>query len=78
MSTIIQHCIRQSIQQNPKAAAKEIPEILGHYITNNTHLNAVYVAAKRVLANPDQAGLNMLRRAVAIAESTTVLWDEHP
>ena len=76
--TLIQAAIEQGIRQNPEAAAREIPQIIGHYITDNTRLNQVYQAACRVLIQPDRYNLEQLRRAVAAAEGKSELWDERP
>ena len=77
MNSILTHCIRQSIQSNPEAAAQEVPAILDYYLTDNTRLNQIYLAAKRLLLHPDKFGMDMLRRAVADAEKPFIqLWDE--
>jgi len=65
---MIQLCVAQAIQDNPQAAAKEVPQILDVYVIDNTALNRVKDAAKRVLVRPDKFALNNLRRAVAEAE----------
>jgi|WetSurMetagenome_2_1015567.scaffolds.fasta_scaffold1190052_1 hypothetical protein len=66
---IIQTCVAQGIQNHPEAAAREVPQILGHYIVDNDRLNAVYTAAKQVLIQPDRFNLTRLAEAVARAEN---------
>jgi hypothetical protein len=66
--SILSHCIEEAIRTNPGAAAKEVPQIVGYYILDNSRLNAVYLAAKRVLIQPDKFGLELRRRAVEKAE----------
>ena len=58
-----------SIIDHPQAAAREIPQIIGHYITDNTQLNKIYQAAKAVTIHPNKFTLNNLHRAVREAES---------
>jgi hypothetical protein len=78
MNIMIRQFCEQSIRQNPEVAAKEVPEILEHYIIDNNRLNAVYRAAKRVCIQPDRFALDQLAKAVADAERSVVLWDEKP
>ena len=78
MSGMIQAFVQQGIKENPGAAAREVAEIVSHYITDNTRLNRVYQAACRVLIQPDKFNLELLRRAVAAAEGKSELWDERP
>ena len=78
MNSILNHCIRQSIETNPEVAAREVPAILEYYITDNAKLQAIYLASKRHVLHPDKFSLDMLRRAVADAERDIQLWDEKP
>ena len=63
-----QQCIRQAIKDYPEAAAREVPEILGHYITDNDRLNRVYRCAKNVVESPTRTTLAALAWAVREAE----------
>lgn len=75
--TFIQTAIEHGIRQNPEAAAREVPEIGGHYILDNTRLNRVYQAACRVLIQPDGYNMDQLCRAVADASAPQItLWDD--
>ena len=77
MNSILTHCIRQSIQSNPEAAAQEVPAILSHYITDNTRLNVVYRLAKVVVGDPSLPNLHALALAIKEAEAPQItLWDE--
>ena len=71
-ATIIQAAIEKGIRENPEAAAREVPEIVGHYITDNTRLNRVYRAAKNVVDSPTQTTLAALAWAVGDAEGVTL------
>lgn len=73
---IIQTCITQAIQQNPEAAAREVPEIVGHYILDNTRLNLVYRCAKNVVESPTKTTLAALAWAIRDAEGRIELRDE--
>ena len=66
--TFIQQAIQQSIRQNPEAAAREVPVIVGYYILNNTALNRVYRAAKIAVESPNKSTLAALAWAVRDAE----------
>ena len=66
--TFIQQAIQQSIRQNPEAAAREVPAIVGYYILNNTALNRVYRAAVNVVESPTKTTLAALAYAVRDAE----------
>jgi hypothetical protein len=68
--SILSHCIETAIRTDPQAAAREVPKIVNFYILDNSLLNSVYLAARRVLIQPDKFGLDMLRRAVEKAEAT--------
>ena len=61
--------VKQAIRDHPEVAAKEIPEIIEHYISDNTRLNRVYQAACKVVIQPDRFTLDNLRRAVAVADA---------
>jgi hypothetical protein len=67
-ATFIQQAIEQSIRQNPEAAAREVPEIVGYYILNNTLLNRVYRCAKAAVESPNKSTLAALAWAVRDAE----------
>ena len=75
---MIKTFVQQSIKSHPEAAEREVPQILDYYITDNSRLNAVFVAAKRVLVQPDKFSLSLLARAVKEAEQPLALWDEKP
>jgi hypothetical protein len=64
---ILQTCIAQSIKDHPEAAAREIPEILGHYLNDNAKLNQIYQLAKVVCVDPSPR--NRLALAMAITEA---------
>jgi hypothetical protein len=66
--TLIQTFVQQAIQEHPADAAREVPQIIGHYIADNTRLNKVYRAAKAVTIRADKFTLEQLRRAIAEAE----------
>ena len=66
--TFIQQAIQQSIRETPEAAAREVPEILGHYILDNTRLYRVYRCAKNVVETPTKTTLAALAWAVRDAE----------
>lgn len=66
--TFIQTVIADGIRSNPEAAAREVPEMVGHYLINNTRLNRVYQCACNVLIHPDHSNMERLRLAVADAE----------
>jgi hypothetical protein len=82
---MIQSFVQQAIRDHPEAAAREVPEILETYATDNTKLNRVKDAAKSLIAQIDKGRLvddhghdfnrNValigLRRAVAEAEGVT-------
>ena len=68
MDSILSRCIKQSIRSNPQAAAREIPEILNFYATDIERLNRVLQAAERVLIQPDNFALEILRQAVREAK----------
>ena len=78
--SLIQTFVQQAIQDHPVDAAREVPEIIGHYIADNTRLNEVFQAACRVLIQPDKFNLELLRRAVAKAagQPQIALFDEVP
>jgi hypothetical protein len=57
MTTMIQDFVKQAVANNPEAAAREIPEIIEHYITDNTRLNRVYQAAKAVISQIEKGNL---------------------
>ena len=67
-ATFIQTIIADGIRSNPEAAAREVPEMVGHYITDSTRLNRVYRAAKNVVENPTKTTLAALAWAVRDAE----------
>ena len=66
--TFIQTIIADGIRRNPEAAAREVPEIVGKYILDNTRLNRVYLCAKNVVENPTKTTLAALAWAVRDAE----------
>ena len=66
--TFIQTVIADGIRSNPEAAAREVPEIVGYYILNNTLLNRVYRAAKIAVESPTKTTLAALAWAVRDAE----------
>ena len=66
--TIIQEAIEQGIRQNPEAAAREVPEIVGQYILDNTRLNRVYRAAKNAVESPSKTTMAALAWAIRDAE----------
>lgn len=70
--TFIQEAIEQGIRENPEAAAREVPEIIEHYIADNTRLYRVYRAAKNVVDSPTQTTLAALAWAVRDAEGVTL------
>ena len=47
---------------------KEVPEMVGYYILNNTFLNRVYRCAKNVVESPTKTTLAALAYAVRDAE----------
>jgi len=65
---MIKNFVRQVIQETPELAAKEVPEILGYYITDNARLNHVYRVAKVVVFDPSPVNLAALARAIRTAE----------
>lgn len=66
--TFIQTIIADGIRSNPEAAAREVPEMVGHYLIDNTRLNRVYRAAKNVIESPTKNNLAALAWAVRDAE----------
>ena len=66
--TFIQEIIADGIRSNPEAAAREVPEILGQYLLDNTRLNRVYRAAKVVVESPTKTTLAALAFAIRDAE----------
>ena len=75
---MIKTFVQQSIKSHPEAAEREVPQILDYYITDNSRLNAVFVAAERVLIQPDKFSLGLLAKAIAKAKQPLTLWDEKP
>lgn len=67
-TSFIQAAIEQSIRQNPEAAAREVPMIIGHYILDNTRLNRVYQVACRAIVQPDKTNRYARRKAVEDAQ----------
>lgn len=67
--TLIQTFVTQAIQGHPEDAAREVPEILGHYIADNTRLNHVYRIAKVVCFDPSPRNLKALGNAIREAET---------
>jgi len=65
---MIQTFVTQAIREHPEAAAREVPEILGHYIADNTRLNHVYRIAKVVCFDPSPRNLKALGNAIREAE----------
>jgi hypothetical protein len=68
--SLIQTFVQQAIQDHPADAAREVPEILGYYILDNTRLNRVYRAAKNVIESPKKTTLAALAHAVRDAEAS--------
>jgi len=68
MTSFIELAVCDGIIRDPVAAAKEVGEVLGHYVLDNARLNRVYQAAVRHLLQPDKITLESLRRAVKEAE----------
>ncbi len=66
--TFIQMAVKLGIQEDPMGAAETVPNILGHYIADNTRLNRVYRAAKNVIESPTKNTLAALAYAVRDAE----------
>jgi hypothetical protein len=64
---MIQTFVRQAIKSHPEAAAREVPEILGHYLNDNAKLNQIYQLAKVVCVDPSPR--NRLALALAIKEA---------
>ena len=67
-ATFMQQIIADGIRSNPEAAAREVPEIVGQYILDNTRLNRVYRAAKIAVESPTKTTLAALDYAVRDAE----------
>ena len=67
-ATFIQTIIADGIRSDPETAAREVPEMVGHYITDNTRLNRVYRCAKNVVESPTMTTLAALAWAVRDAE----------
>jgi hypothetical protein len=65
--SIIQTCVAQAIKKHPEAAAREVTEILDHYILDNARLNRIYQLAKAVCVSPSPR--NRLALAMAIKEA---------
>ena len=61
--TIIEECVKQGIRDNPEAAAREIPQIIDYYVTDNTKLNRLYQAVGSFLASPNLFSMATLRHA---------------
>ena len=67
-ATFMQQIIADGIRSNPEAAAREVPEMVGHYILDNARLNRVYRCAKAVVESPTKTTLAALAWAVRDAE----------
>lgn len=66
--TMIQKFVTQAIQEYPEDAAREVPEILEHYITDNTRLNRFYQDVKRFAESPGGISKERLARLIAAVE----------
>jgi hypothetical protein len=66
--SMIQDFVQQGIRDKPEAAAREVPEIVGHYITDNTRLNRFYQDVKRLHDRPGGISRPELARLIAAVE----------
>jgi hypothetical protein len=77
---LIQTFVQQAIQDHPADAAREVPEIIGHYIADNTRLNRFYQDVKRLAEGSRPISKEGLARLIAAVEGwpQIVLFDEVP